>query len=116
MPPAAAAASYDNRPPVCRSYYCAWRTVDIFATSGGPTNPAFFPMSRRGISEDFDLSTGIGLMLVDNPLKIVRQKWFQDFIVTGVMNSVPLFLSLAGPARPSGGDRIAEHRADAGRD
>jgi hypothetical protein len=27
----------------------------------------------------------------------VRQKWFQDFVVTGVMNSVPLFLALPGP-------------------
>ena len=36
-------------------------------------------------------------MLVGNPLKIVRQKYFQDFVVTGVMNSVPLFLSLPGP-------------------
>ena len=36
-------------------------------------------------------------MLVGNPLKIVRQKYFQDFVVTGVMSSVPLFLSLPGP-------------------
>ena len=36
-------------------------------------------------------------MLVGNPLKIMRQKWFQQFIVTGVMSSVPLFLSLPGP-------------------
>jgi hypothetical protein len=36
-------------------------------------------------------------MLVDNPARTVRQKWFQDFVVTGVMNSVPLFLSLPGP-------------------
>jgi hypothetical protein len=54
-------------------------------------------VETEGISDDFDLSTGIGLMLVDNPLKTVRQKWFQDFVVTGVMNSVPLFLSLPGP-------------------
>ena len=54
-------------------------------------------METEGISEDFDLATGIGLMLVDNPLRIVRQKWFQDFVVTGVMSSVPLFLSLPGP-------------------
>ena len=54
-------------------------------------------VETQGISEDFDLSTGIGLMLIGHPLKIVRQKWFQDFVVTGVMNSVPLFLSLPGP-------------------
>ena len=36
-------------------------------------------------------------MLVGNPLKIVRQRWFQDFVVTGVMNSIPVFISLPGP-------------------
>jgi hypothetical protein len=54
-------------------------------------------VETEGISDAFDLSTGIGLMLVGNPLKTVRQKWFQDFVVTGVTNSVPLFLSLPGP-------------------
>jgi len=91
-------AIYDNRPPICRSYYCAWRTVDIFGEEWRPDKSGVLPyVETEGISEDFDLSTGIGLMLVDNPLKTVRQKWFQDFVVTGVMNSVPLFLSLPGP-------------------
>jgi hypothetical protein len=54
-------------------------------------------VETEGIAEDFELSTGIGLMLVGHPLRIVRQSWFQDFVVTGVMNSVPLFLSLPGP-------------------
>jgi len=36
-------------------------------------------------------------MLVGNPLRTVRQRWFQDFVSWGVMNSVPLFLSLPGP-------------------
>ena len=89
---------YDSRPPVCRAYYCAWRTVDIFSDDWRPDKSGVLPyVETEGISEDFDLSTGIGLMLVDNPLKTVRQKWFQEFIVTGVMSSVPLFLSLPGP-------------------
>jgi hypothetical protein len=54
-------------------------------------------VETEGIPEHFALSTGIGLMLVGNPNKIVRQKWFQDFVETGIMNSVPLFLSLPGP-------------------
>jgi len=89
---------YETRPPVCRSYYCAWRTVDIFGEAWRPDRSGVLPyVETEGISEDFDLSTGIGLMLVGNPLKIVRQKYFQDFVVTGVMSSVPLFLSLPGP-------------------
>ena len=91
-------AIYDSRPPVCRAYFCAWRTVDIFSEDWRPDRSGVLPyVETEGISEDFDLATGIGLMLVDNPLKIVRQKWFQDFVVTGVMSSVPLFLSLPGP-------------------
>ena len=54
-------------------------------------------VETEGISDGFDLSTGIGLMLIGNPLKTVRQKYFQNFVVTGVMNSVPLFLSVPGP-------------------
>jgi hypothetical protein len=89
---------YDSRPPVCRAYYCAWRTVDIFSEDWRPDRSGVLPyVETEGIAEDFDLSTGIGLMLVGNPLKIVRQKWFQDFVVTGVMSSVPLFLSVPGP-------------------
>ena len=91
-------AIYETRYPVCRSYYCAWRTVDIFDDSWRPDKSGVLPyVETEGISEDFELSTGIGLMLVGNPNRIVRQKWFQDFVVTGVMSSVPLFLSLPGP-------------------
>src|ERR1700744_388298 len=91
-------AIYDSRPPVCRSYYCAWRTVDIFDEDWRPDRSGVMPyVETEGFSDAFDLSTGISLMLVGHPLKIVRQKWFQDFVVTGVMNSVPLFLALPGP-------------------
>jgi hypothetical protein len=89
---------YETRPPICRSYYCAWRTVEIFGDDWRPDKSGVMPyVETEGISQDFELSTGIGLMLVGHPLKIVRQRWFQDFVVTGIMNSVPLFLSLPGP-------------------
>jgi hypothetical protein len=89
---------YETRPPVCRGYYCAWRTVDIFSEDWRPDKSGVFAyVETEGLSDAFDLSTGIGLMLVGHPLRIVRQKWFQDFVVTGVMNSVPLFLALPGP-------------------
>ena len=91
-------AIYETRYPVCRGYYCAWRTVGIFDAAWRPDQSGVMPyVETEGISDGFDLSTGIGLMLLDNPNRIVRQKWFQDFVVTGVMNSVPLFLSLPGP-------------------
>ena len=94
----AGCAIYDSRPPVCRAFYCAWRTVDIFDEDWRPDKSGVLAyVETEGISEDFDLSTGIGLMLAANPLKTVRQRWFQDFVVTGVTRSIPLFLSLPGP-------------------
>ena len=91
-------AIYETRYPVCRSFYCAWRTVDIFDDSWRPDRSGVMPyVETEGIADGFDLGTGIGLMLVGNPLKTVRQRWFQDFVATGVTNSVPLFLSLPGP-------------------
>ena len=91
-------AIYETRFPVCRGYFCAWRSVDIFGDDWRPDKSGVLPyVETEGIAEDFDLGTGIGLMLVGHAARIVRQKWFQDFVVTGVMNSVPLFLSLPGP-------------------
>ena len=91
-------AIYETRYPVCRGFYCAWRTVDIFDESWRPVRSGVMPyVETEGIAEDFDLGTGIGLMLVGHAAKIIRQRWFQDFVRWGVMNSVPLFLSIPGP-------------------
>ena len=54
-------------------------------------------VETEGRPENFDFAIGISLMLVGNPLQILRQRWFQDFVETGVTNSIPLFLSLPGP-------------------
>ncbi len=91
-------AIYETRPPVCRSFFCAWRTVEIFSEDWRPDKSGVLAqIETEGIPEHFGFCTGIGLMLVDNPGRIVRQKWFQDFVVTGIMNSIPMFLSLPGP-------------------
>jgi hypothetical protein len=91
-------AIYDSRPPVCRAFYCAWRSVDIFGEDWRPDKSGVLAqIETENIPEHFEFSTGIGLMLVGNPGRIVRQKWFQDFVRTGIMNSIPLFLSLPGP-------------------
>jgi hypothetical protein len=91
-------AIYQTRPPICRAWYCAWRTVNIFGEAWRPDKSGVLALvETEGIPENFELTTGISLMLTGNPNKIIRQKYFQDFVVTGVMNSVPLFLSLPGP-------------------
>ena len=91
-------AIYETRFPVCRDYYCAWRSMDMLGDDWRPDRSGVFTyIETEGIAEGFEFSIGIGLMLVGHPLKIVRQKWFQDFVTSGVMNSIPLFLALPGP-------------------
>jgi hypothetical protein len=91
-------AIYETRFPVCHDYFCAWRAMDMLDDSWRPDRSGVFTyIETEGIGEDFDFSIGIGLMLIGSPLKIVRQKWFQDFVTSGVMNSVPLFLAIPGP-------------------
>src|SRR5665213_2167876 len=91
-------AIYETRPPICREFYCAWRAMEMFGEEWRPGRSGVLTyVETDGIGEGFDYSIGIGLMLVDNPLRTVRQRWFQDFVATGVMNSIPLFLSLPGP-------------------
>jgi len=91
-------AIYETRYPICRDYHCAWRAMEMFDESWRPDKSGVLPyVETDGIGEGFDFSIGIGLMLLDNPLKLVRQRWFQDFVVTGVMNSIPIFLAIPGP-------------------
>ena len=91
-------AIYETRFPVCKGFYCAWRTVDIFDEDWRPDKSGVLAsVETEGIPENFDFAIGISLMLVGNPLQILRQRWFQDFVETGVTNSIPLFLSLPGP-------------------
>ena len=91
-------AIHAARPPVCRAYFCAWRTVDIFGEDWRPDKSGVLAqVETEGIPEHFEFSTGIGLMLLGKADEIIRQKRFQDFVRTGIMNSIPLFLSLPGP-------------------
>ena len=49
-------AIYDVRPPVCRAFYCAWRTVDIFGDDWRPDKSGVLAyVETEGISEDFDV-------------------------------------------------------------
>jgi len=72
--------------------------VDIFSENWRPDKSGVLALvETEGIPEQFELTTGLTLMLVGRGRRIIRQAWFQDFVVTGVMNSVPLFLALPGP-------------------
>lgn len=86
------------RPPVCRGYFCAWRRMELFSPDWRPDKSGVLAeVETNDIPAELGMRTGISLLLAGNPLRTIRQKYFQDFIIQGVMNGVPLFLSLPGP-------------------
>jgi hypothetical protein len=90
-------AIYETRPTVCRGFYCAWRVFDIMGPDWRPDKSQVFShLEVDDIPPQFALRTGITLMLIGNPLKTVRERWFQEFVGAGVVNGIPLFLSLPG--------------------
>jgi len=89
---------YDTRPPVCRDYFCAWRKMDIFGENWRPDRSGVFAqLETEDIPEAFGFAAGLTLMLTDHPARTVRQRWFQEFVRTGIMNNIPIFLSVPGP-------------------
>lgn len=85
-------AIYDTRPQLCRDYHCGWRQLPILDDDWRP--------DRSGVFVEIDVidgATALSLVLVDDPLKTVRQGWFVDFVLTGVGGHVPLYLGIPGP-------------------
>jgi hypothetical protein len=85
-------AIYETRPPVCRSFHCAWRRFDFFTEDWRPDKSGVFAELVQ-----IDGRTGMRLTLIRDPLQIVRQPWFIDFVVTGVRGNAPVMLVIPGP-------------------
>ena len=85
-------AIYPTRPPVCRDFHCGWRQLPILDEPWRPDlSGVFVEIEQR------DGETVLSLVLIGNPLKTVRQDWFQDFIATGIKGGVTLDLGVLGP-------------------
>jgi hypothetical protein len=90
---------YAERPQVCRTFICAWRTMGIFGPEWQPDKcGVMVEIQTHGIPVQFTKKTAFCFTLIANPLRTVRQPWFIDFIATGVANNTPLFLAVPGPA------------------
>jgi hypothetical protein len=92
-------AIHPTRPQTCRDFYCGWRTLEIFPERWRPDlSGVFAQLESEDIPAQFETGTGISLMLVgDNPVRTLRQGWFQEFVRTGIAGNIPLFLALSGP-------------------
>ena len=88
---------YDTRPQTCRTYYCGWRWLEIFADDWRPDKSGVFAQLENDVPPQFHSSVGINLILVGNPLKTLRQPRFIDFVTRNVINNVVLHLGLPGP-------------------
>lgn len=83
---------YDTRPVLCRDFHCGWRQLPILDDAWRPDRSGVFVEI-----EAIDGETALSLVLIGNPLKIVRQDWFQDFVAIGVKGGVALHLGIPGP-------------------
>ena len=93
-------AIHQTRPQVCRDYHCAWRTLPILSDAWRPDRSGVLAeLESESIPPQFGFSTGVSLMLVGaSPARTIRQSWFLDFVRTGILGNMPLFLALPGPA------------------
>jgi hypothetical protein len=103
-------AIYETRPLVCRSFHCAWRMFDFFGEDWRPDRSGIFAELL-----EMDGRRGMRLTLLRDPLAIVSQDGFIDFVVTGLRGQVPVMLVLPGPPGHQGGSILLNtgemHRA-----
>ncbi len=91
-------AIYETRPRLCRTFYCRWRTDETLGEHWRPDKSGVLAfVETEHIPASFEQSTGIGLLLVADPLVAIRQRGFQDFVAQNVLRSIPVILMLPGP-------------------
>ena len=87
---------YDKRPGLCRRFFCGWRRMGLVPEDWRPDRSGIF-ITLEEAPPGFGGQPALNLMLVDNPLKTLRQPWFVDFVANAVARRVPLYLGLPGP-------------------
>jgi len=88
----AGCAIHATRPQLCRDYHCGWRQLPFLDDAWRPDRSEVFVEV-----EEIEGETAISLTLIGNPLKTVRQAWFQDFVAWAVGEGLPLHLGILGP-------------------
>jgi hypothetical protein len=87
---------YETRPPVCRAFFCGWRRSAAFPENWRPDTSGVFAVLEENIDPRWG-PLGVALKLLSDPIGIVRQPAFIDFVIRNLSNNIALYLMLPGP-------------------
>ncbi|HWY60689.1 MAG TPA: hypothetical protein VNW15_02190 [Rhizomicrobium sp.] len=89
-------AIYETRPQICRDYHCGWRLLPILPEDWRPDRSGILAEWAPDVPPQFKAQGGLSLILVGNPLRIVRRPDFMDFVTRSIRSNIFLFLALPG--------------------
>ena len=85
---------YENRPDVCRVFFCGWRKLAAIPADWRPDQSGILVIGEANHQPQFQ-PVALNLFLTGNPLKTIRRPDFLDFIIRNV-HSTALYLMLPG--------------------
>jgi hypothetical protein len=85
---------YENRPDVCRVFFCGWRKLAAIPADWRPDRSGILVIGEVNDQPQFQ-PVALNLFLTGNPLKTVRRPDFLDFVIRNVRNTA-LYLMLPG--------------------
>jgi hypothetical protein len=86
---------YENRPDVCRVFFCGWRKVADIPADWRPDRSGILVIGESNQLPQFR-PVALNLFLTGNPLKTIRRSDFLDFVIRNVRNNIALYLMLPG--------------------
>jgi hypothetical protein len=85
---------YENRPHVCRVFFCGWRKLAAIPADWRPDQSGILVIGESNHQPQFQ-PVALNLFLTGNPLKTARRPDFLDFVLRNVRNTA-LYLMLPG--------------------
>jgi len=85
---------YENRPDVCRVFFCGWRKLAAIPADWRPDQSGILVIGEANDQPQFQ-PVALNLFLTGNPLKTIRRPDFLDFVIRNV-HSTALYLMLPG--------------------
>jgi hypothetical protein len=86
---------YENRPGVCRGFFCGWRRLASIPADWRPDRSGILVIGEENDQRQFK-PVALTLFLTGNPLKTIRRTDFLDFVLQNIRDRVALYLMLPG--------------------